>query len=656
MKQVFSGKSALRALILSGGAFLALMGCSSADHAGARQTHPPATPSAGAIPSSTPPVTSAPAAQPIVAAAPAGSPAAREAAQRALAFLAQGVGAWQEQHNCFGCHVQAVTLEAMVVGLTRDYRMPEGGLERVMHGMLDLPGGAHGPVGFSVGGSGNGPLYSGSQAFGGAAFAHYDEHIGPRVRDELLAAAGRLEELQAADGTLHGDERQPVALGSLQATVQAIQTWRQAYARTADERWLTPLRRAEDWLQGQASAMAEAPEVPDVKRLNYAIIGLLSAGGSNQERTLRRIEDRLRGLQQPDGRWDEGRAPALATGQAVYALRLLGASDTDTAVAKGMAWLLEHQNPDGGWGEGGARLGEGMWAILGLVSLHVASIEIAGVQGGAHVSGALNLQTAATDNGGGGVTGMQITIDDAVVASGPGAQLAHRLDTSGLDAGPHVIEVRATTADGSVSRRRVEIFAGDYFLTGVGTRFEGGATLFSLRNLSESRGQVRLEIFEAREQGTRFERGDRIHQQLEASRQGPMQLRWGGRRASGGALPPGRYVAELSYLDGAGSVRQSVEHVFVHDTAENRHAAFGQIAGNVGVAGGDVAENATVELLDEEGNVVRSTRATRSGQYQFSDVDQGSYQVRVRRQGFRSATRRVEAAPAAASQADMMLH
>src|SRR5437868_9475542 len=51
----------------------------------------------------------------------AGDPAARHAAQRGLEYLAKASTQWTQAHNCFGCHVQAVTLEALTVGKHHQY-------------------------------------------------------------------------------------------------------------------------------------------------------------------------------------------------------------------------------------------------------------------------------------------------------------------------------------------------------------------------------------------------------------------------------------------------------------------------------------------------------------------------------------------------------
>src|SRR5688572_9440640 len=50
-----------------------------------------------------------------------GDPKARDAAQRGLDWLGQAARTWQDGHKCYGCHVQAVTMEAMTVGLSHQY-------------------------------------------------------------------------------------------------------------------------------------------------------------------------------------------------------------------------------------------------------------------------------------------------------------------------------------------------------------------------------------------------------------------------------------------------------------------------------------------------------------------------------------------------------
>ena len=57
---------------------------------------------------------------------------------------------------------------------------------------------------------------------------------------------------------------------------------------------------------------------------------------------------------------------------------------------------------------------------------------------------------------------------------------------------------------------------------------------------------------------------------------------------------------------------------------------------------------AVVDLLDEKGNVVQSTRSTEQGNYRFKNVDQGRYTVRARKEGFKDLSASVTSAPASA--------
>jgi hypothetical protein len=592
--------------------------------------------------------------------APSGNEAARRGAQRGLEFVAREAIAWQGQHRCYGCHVQAVTFEALTVGRQHRYDVSREQFDQVLYGLTDINGGHRHAGGLSVGGA-PGHLIETARAFGGAAFARYDAALGGELRDDLLAVAAQLRPFQNEDGSVRTtDTRFPVVAGLMQATTQALQTWHQAHARTADEQWLEPVRRAETWMQQQARRLSDDPEATLVD-LNYAVMGLREAGAQPGEPALRALAERIRTRQKPDGGWayrpTETASNAFATGQALYALRTLGASDSDDTVSRGMTWLLEHQATDGGWSHDGSGKAEAMWAVFGLVSLDVLSVDAEGVRDGEHASGSLRVRGRATDNSGAGVERLDVLVDDVPLARGCGATVEHTVDVSALDAGPHVLDLVATNARGQSSRRRVEFYTGEHYLTRVGSHFEGNTTALSWRNVAPEgvRGTVRLQVFTTREGGAR----DRaVYQHEEAARQGPMRAAWAGTGSDGAALPRGRYVAAVTFVDPAGRAVQSVEVPFVHDTPEAQREAFAEVAGNLQGADGTSAANAVVELVDERGAVVQRTSSTEQGNYRFRNVDQGNYRVRVRRAGYHAAETRVQAArgraaPAASMQMDL---
>lgn len=649
---------ARRALLIV--SLLAAAGCVTYATRGREQASSPSDPARVTEPLQAAPALSCPkpAGADHAAVASEGNPAARAGAQKGLAFVAREAISWQEKNKCYGCHVQAVTLEALSIGHQNKYDIPKKDMEAVLFGLTDINGGSRGKNGLSVGG-GTG-LIETSKEFGGAAFARYDALVGGAVRSDLMKVASELTEYQDKEGALRtSDRRFPVEIGEMQATTQAMQTWRQAFERSADERWLAPMRKAEAYLQARTKRLAEDPAASIVD-LNYAAIGLSSAGAQGGEGTMVAIASRLRKLQHDDGGWafNKGETPtAFATGQTLYALRLLGASDHDTTIARGTSWLLAHQSEDGGWSRDGRSKAEAMWAVLGLVSVDVLSVSVAGVEDGQHVQGKPTIRAKAADNAGRGVERVEIAIDDVVVHRACGGAADYAFDADKLESGAHLVDVIATNARGQTSRRRLELYAGNHYLTQLGTRFDDGGTLVSLRDVAPAgtKGEVVLKVFSTRTTGGIAARADEVFSQKKASAQGPVSFFWNGQRdGNKPASPGGRYVAEVSFVDERGKVVQKAEVPFVHDTLEKQQAAFGEIEGALTVGGAAPAANTRVELVDGEGRVVQSTLTTNEGNYRFRNVDRGKYKVRVKKAGFEHAEAAATAAPAAAAPAPKM--
>ena len=578
-----------------------------------------------------------------------GDPDARRAAQRGLEFVSREAVAWQTQHNCYGCHVQAVTFEALTVGREHRYDVSETEYREVLRGLTDINGGHRHAGGLSVGGSG---MPATSRAFGGAAFARYDRTEDGALRDDLLAVATQLVEHQNPDGSVRNDDtRFPVVQGPLQATTQALQTWHQAYSRSADERWLGPVREAETWLQSQARQLTDQPDA-GTDDLNYAVMGLLEAGAQPSEASLVALASRLRERQSTDGGWSfrpAGEANAFATGQSLHALRSLGASDDDPAVARGTRWLVTHQAEDGGWSHGGSGKAEAMWAVFGLVSVDVMSLALEGVRDGEHAGANPTVRARAVDNSGASVRQVELLLDDNPIGRACGAALSQPVALGDLPAGVHTLDVVATNDRGQRSSRRIELYTGQYYLATPGTRWSEGRTVFTLRNVAprELVGTVRVRV--------RTPEGREVWRHDEAAAQGPVRVSWDGHPTDGAAAPAGRYVATLSYVDRSGRALQEIELPFVHDTAEAQQANYAQVQGQLDAEGAGGAANAEVELVDNAGRVVQRTQSTESGAYRFSNIDRGQYRVRVSRPGFRPMEAPVAAAPAATSSADMRL-
>jgi len=580
-----------------------------------------------------------------------GNPEARKSAQRGLRFLARASQAWTKEHQCFGCHVQAVTLEAMTVGRHHQFDVGDADLQ-AMVAALEL--------GVTAGGRVTGT------AFEGQAWARYDAWLDGRHTADLLKYATTLLELQQQDGSVPDDDaRLPVTGGTMHTTYQAMQTWRQAFARTANDKWLPPLRRAERYLAGQSSDWTAKGDVY-IQNVNFALLGLVAAGVSPGEDSSQRLQRILRARQNRDGGWglSPGASDALATGQTLYTLRQAGLGDEEPAIARGTAWLVAHQGEDGAWrtvksSQGGAEKGEGMWAVLGLVSMDVTSIAVNGAIDGQHVAASVPITVDATDNQAGGVRKVELVLDDRPLASACGGHLTHTLQTGALAEGRHTLDVVATNEKGQVSRRRLDLYAGNVFLTEVGTRFDEAhrVTEIGTRNVAPAQGgHVELTVYSA--EGAGNGHGAKVFSTTQPGVPGAMTFHWDGKGEDGKAQPGGRYIAELVYRDAANPPVQRAEALFLQDSEAVQRAKYGEIEGQLSIEGGaGVSANTVVELIDDNGKVVQRAQSTEQGNYRFKNVSGGKYKVRASKAGWKTEEKDVDAAAATApAKVDMKLH
>jgi carboxypeptidase family protein/Big-like domain-containing protein len=585
----------------------------------------------------------------VAATAAPGNPAARHAAQRGLGYLAKASNQWTAEHNCFGCHVQAVTLEALSVGKHHQYDVTPKDLATMVKAL---------ELGVTAGGHTTGV------AFEGQAWARYDEWIDAQHTSDLLRYAEELKNLQVEDGSIPDDDaRLPVTGGVMHTTYQAMQTWRQAYARTANDRWLPPMRRAERYLARRADALASQKDAY-LQDLDFALLGLVAAGVGPAEAPSMKMQKALLGRQHQDGGWglEADKSDALATGQALYALKRAGHSDAEGAVQRGTKWLAEHQGQDGAWrtvrsGQGGAEKGEGMWAVLGLVSMDVMSVAVKGLTDGTHVGDQMTVDVEARDNGTAPVDRVELLVDDLPVARQCGASLHHVWSTATLSEGKHVVDVTATNVKGQVSRRRYELYAGNTWLTEVGARFDEQHLVseIAFRNLLDGAGKVELDVMAVDpKDGTP---GKKVFTTEQKAAPGAMTFTWNGVGTDGKPQPRARYVAELSLKDASGKVLQHERALFFHDAESAQRRQYGEVEGQLSMTGGTgTSANTRVDLVDNKGKVVQSVRSTAQGNYRFKNVDAGKYKVRVSKEGFASQESAVETAPATApAKADMHL-
>jgi squalene-hopene/tetraprenyl-beta-curcumene cyclase len=244
------------------------------------------------------------------------------------------------------------------------------------------------------------------------------------------------------------------------------------------------------------------------------------------------------------------------------------------------------------------------------------------------------------------VKSVELRIDDLVVKTVAGGALAYTWRTQGLKDGLHTVDAIATNAKGQVSRRRLEVYGGNVFLTQLGSRFTDEGTQVTARDLAPEGtvGQVVLRVFPD-EGGAR---ATPVYSSTQAARHGATAFVFGGKGADGKPFAPGRYRAELAFVDGRGLEVQRETLVFVHDSPEAQRARYAEIQGKLELArDGDRAANAQVELVDDAGNVVQRVSSNASGQYRFKSVSGGKYKVRIQKEGFAAEEKPVQAAAGA---------
>lgn len=589
--------------------------------------------------------------EPAAPAAP-GDPQLRQAAQRGLDFLSRETVAWQQRQQCYGCHVQAVTLEALAVGHDNQYEVARPTLQEVVRGVTTIKGGSRSAGGLQYHG---GSLVAASKGFGGAAFARYDELVDAELRDDLLSVAERLLVYQEEDGALNDPEswvNRPVGAGPTMLATQAITTWRQAYERSADERWLTAMGRTEGWLRDQLRRQVGDPSMGaparaaavNLQELNYGIVGLLEAGASTDDAVVVQATEALRARQLEDGGFGlHGASDGFATGQSLYSLRRMGYTDADPVIARATDWLVGRQQEDGSWGRSGEEKAVAMWAVLGLVGVDLVTVDLVGVQDGQRLDGSVPIEASARANEGVELQRLSLYVDDQPMAGACGSRLRTTLDAALLGTGKHVLDVRAETTDGRTSRRRLQIYTGDITITRLGTAWSDGGTRVSFRDVApaDDAHRVLFSFHEVAEDGTA---GAEIGRESREGAQGPLSTWWNDRPADGS-----RYIARVRILEVDGSLRQQEERAFVHADPAVQRARYADVEGRITLDKAVEAANTTVELLDDLGNVVGSTLTTRNGQYRFKNIDAGEYRVRVKKEGWGEVE--AAAAPAVAEDA-----
>jgi len=256
----------------------------------------------------------------------------REAVERSLPLLRIGSAGVMSNGGCVACHAQPMSAMAAELASHRGWRAepPTGELTQVTASSVAATGGFL--QGRESGGLPDTQLY--------ITFTMATMNVPPSLASDAFVYY--LAAKQRAAGNWHGiATRAPIQDGDINRTALAIRTLA-VYGMPARRAELGGrIDRAAGWLAEQTPLSTEE-----------RVMQLLGLKWATARAALRQTRTReLIALQHSDGGWSQTpylTSDAYATGQVLYALAELG-STSETAVQKGVAFLLRTQATDGSW-------------------------------------------------------------------------------------------------------------------------------------------------------------------------------------------------------------------------------------------------------------------------------------------------------------------
>ena len=584
----------------------------------------------------------------------------RAAAQAGLDFLIPATKAWAGG-SCNGCHVQAQTVVAMAIGRTHQYSIATADINQIMGTMMGAWRGWESSGAFSN--NGGQPLTT--TQFGGHALAVYDELLTngadtalPAYSSNLVTTADWLYSQRQGDGHIIQDHYEPpIDQSDIMATANAISVWKQAFARTSNTKYQEAINAATAWLRSQVAPVLATPGSYFTQDKTYIVLGLWWSGATESDTDIQNIKALLLTEQQSDGSWKltngVSGGTAYATGQVLFALKQVGLGDADTAVLSGTNWLINNQGADGSWqplnwlGGRPSDIAASMWAVLGLVSYDVISVNIVAPSDGSRLQKGNNTITAdaTTNQTGGAITGMQLFVDNIMITSSTGAAVSFPWDTTTVADGYHDIKVVATDDKGGTGSRAIRVITGNMLIGSVSVnpnpfdQLAGGSTTISYSLISPPgiNMDVTVDILDSVNNGGQDIPGKLVRNLLSAASPlpyGNYRQVWDGKDAASTLVNDGFYFARITAT--------TVESVPVTQVVYEKIGAY-NVAHIATISGvitnqqdGTPVANALIQAL-KGGAEISSTRSTASGFYRINLLLPDTYDLRVTAPGFRAA-------------------
>lgn len=292
----------------------------------------------------------------------------RRAAQRGIDWLQPAAIKWQQDNNCFGCHIQAQTVMGLAIAKKQDYTVSD----RVLNDLNTFTEQQQRADGTYVREETGEP----ATLFAAMGLAYWDEFKGVQQNPRLIKAVDWLAARQTPAGDLAyrdwlGCGVRAVEQGSIMTTANSLVAFERAFIETRNRRYREAADRALAWL-----AAAEPATTQDKV---FKLLTLARSGGPARKPLLQRLVEQLILDQHPAGGWRECSEPAtkdpnpFSTGEVLYAFKQAGVSVSSSPFVKGVQYLLAAQREDGSWPADarafhtmGAPHAPSMWAIIGL--------------------------------------------------------------------------------------------------------------------------------------------------------------------------------------------------------------------------------------------------------------------------------------------------
>lgn len=302
-----------------------------------------------------------------VAPVAAATPDVRAAVARAVPYVEKQGQWWVEEKKCVSCHRVAFTTWALSQASKRGIDVDRQRLAELRRFSRDH---------LFVSKKEGEPPAGASNLEGVSQFLLAERPHGAELVDEELRAAfvGFLTAKQRDDGAWDAGGQLPGQKRPKAETELVSTMWNALALGTVDGPAAAESRN---------KALAAIEKTTDGASTEWYAVRLLLALQSHSDADADATLDKLRSLQRADGSWawtTDGESDALATGQALYAIRQSGVAADDPMVQRAVKFLLGSQNDDGSWTVLGTKEKKKTepaetasywgtcWAVLGLVS------------------------------------------------------------------------------------------------------------------------------------------------------------------------------------------------------------------------------------------------------------------------------------------------